>query len=77
MSEIWIPKAVKRKSALRKQLHMPEGQPISVGTLQQIKDKEKGEHVYSHGKSIIVTRQLKKRATLAMTLKKMQKKRNM
>jgi len=72
--KVWIPYAVKSKSALRKQLHVPVGQTISMGTLQEIKNKETGSHVQSHGKSVPVTKSLKKRATLAMTLKKLQKK---
>jgi hypothetical protein len=43
-------------------------------TLQKIKSQELHSHVISHGKSVPVTKCLKKRATLAMTLKKLQKK---
>lgn len=74
MTEYWIQKAIKGKSSLRKQLHTPEGQKIPDSILQQIKQKPKGSHVISHGKSITVTTKLKKRATLAMTLRKLQKK---
>jgi hypothetical protein len=74
MPKVWIPSAVKSKSALRKQLHMPEGEPINMGTLQKIKQQKLHSHVQSHGKSVPVTKCLKKRATLAMTLKKLQKK---
>jgi hypothetical protein len=74
MAEYWIQKAIKGKSSLRKQLHTPEGQKIPDSILQQIKSKPKGSHVQSHGHSIPVTPKLKKRATLAVTLRKLQKK---
>jgi hypothetical protein len=70
----WIPKAIKQKSSLRKQLHVPEGEPINTETLEKIKRQEKGSHISSHGKTVPVTKMLKKRATLALTLKNLQKK---
>jgi hypothetical protein len=70
--EVWIPKAIKSKSALKKQLHIPDGETISMTTLEEIKRKEPGTHIRSKGKQVKVTKCLKKRATLAMTLKKLQ-----
>jgi hypothetical protein len=70
--EIWIPQAIKSKSALKKQLHIPEGETINPATLEEIKRKEPGTHIRSKGKQVKVTRCLKKRATLALTLKKLQ-----
>lgn len=74
MVEYWIPKAIKSKSSLRKQLYIPKGQTISETTLEKIKEQPKGTHVQSHGHKVPVTSKLKKRATLAMTLKRLQKK---
>lgn len=71
---VWIPYAVKSKSALRSRLHVPVSEPIRMETLQKIKNQEVGSHVSSYGKSVPVTKALKKKATLAMTLKKLQKK---
>jgi hypothetical protein len=53
---------------------MPKGEPIKMETLEKIKKQDIGSHVQSHGKSVPVTKCLKKRSTLAMTLKKLQKK---
>jgi hypothetical protein len=74
MPGLWIQKAIKRKSSLRKSLHIPEGQKIPEGTLKQIKEKQVGSHIQSHGRSVPVTRTLKKRGTLATTLRRLQKK---
>jgi hypothetical protein len=72
MGEVWIPKAIKSKSALKKQLHIPEGETIPYNTLEDIKRKEPGTHIRSKGKQVKVTKRLKKSATLALTLKKLQ-----
>ena len=72
--KIWIPQAIHSKSELRKSLHVPTGQAIPEHTLNEIKRKQPGEHVMSHGKSVAITPKLKKRATLAKTLRDMQKK---
>jgi hypothetical protein len=70
--KVWIPTAIKSKSALKKELHIPEGETINPKVLEEIKRKETGAHVTSKGKSVKVTKLLKKRATLALTLKKLQ-----
>ena len=74
MKKYWIDEAVKRKSSLRDQLHIPKEKTIPQETLERIKHQEKGTRIKSFGKSVPVTAKLKKRATLAMTLKKLQKK---
>lgn len=74
MAEYWISKAIKQKSGLREQLHMKTGETIKPEVLEKIKAQPIGTHVVSHGKSVPVTKKLKKRATLAMTLKKLQRK---
>jgi hypothetical protein len=70
--KIWIPSAIKSKSNLKKTLHIPQGETINPKLLEDIKRKQTGEHVISKGKSVKVTKCLKKRATLALTLKKLQ-----
>ena len=74
MVDYWIPKAIKSKSSLRKQLHVPEGQKIDESVLHKIREQKKGTHVRSHGHTVTITTKLKKRAVLALTLKKMRKK---
>lgn len=56
----WIQKAIKKPGALHKALGVPEGKKIPEGKL------EKAEHSKSP--------KMRKRATLAETLKKMRKK---
>jgi hypothetical protein len=60
MAEKWIQKAIQHKGALRKALHVKEGEKIPSGKLK------KAEHSKNP--------KLKKRAVLAETLKKMHKK---
>lgn len=60
MAEKWIQKAIKHKGALRKSLHVKEGEKIPSSKLK------KAEHSKNPT--------LRKRAVLAETLKKMHKK---
>lgn len=60
MAEKWIQKAIKHKGALRKSLHVKEGEKIPSKKLK------KAEHSKNPT--------LRKRAVLAETLKKMHKK---
>ena len=74
MKQYWIDDAIKRKSGLRQELHVPKDKVIPNQTLEQIKNREQGERITSFGKKVTITKKLKKRATLAMTLKNLQKK---
>lgn len=56
----WIQGAIKKPGALHEALHVPEAKVIPVAKLEKA----------AHGKSPL----LRKRATLALTLKKMKKK---
>lgn len=60
MKEKWIQKAIKKPGALRKALHVKEGEKIPAAKL------EKAEHSKNP--------KMRKRAQLAETLKKMHKK---
>lgn len=60
MKEKWIQKAIKKPGALRKALHVKEGEKIPEAKL------EKAEHSKNP--------KMRKRAQLAETLKKMHKK---
>ena len=70
---LWIDKAIKRKSSFREQLHVPKGRNIPEGVINDIKDKPIGSKVTYRNKQFTVTQKLKKRAVLASTLKKFQK----
>ena len=69
----WIRKAIKRPGALSKQLDIPEEKNIPVTLLKKIKAAKVGDTVKNPTKTgrrrVKVTRKLKKRATLAFTLK--------
>jgi len=73
----WIQKAIKKPGALSKQLGIPEEEDIPVSLLKKIKNAEIGEVITNPTKKgkkkIKVTRKLKKRAVLALTLKKLSK----
>jgi hypothetical protein len=74
MAEYWIPKAIKSKSSLRRQLHVKTGENINPVVLEKIREQDVGTHVQTKGYKVPVTRKLKKRAVLALTLRKLQKK---
>lgn len=73
MAKKWIQKAGIRKGALSRQLEIPEEENIPVTLLNAIWYAEIGDTIQNPTKSgkrtIKVTRLLKKRAVLALTLK--------
>lgn len=71
--KLWIRGAIKRKGALRAQLGIKEGETIPVFILNRIVKAETGTSVAFKGKSIKVTTQLKRRALLALKLRRMPK----
>ncbi|MCD6148585.1 hypothetical protein J7J18_04390 [bacterium] len=77
--KMWIQEAVKKKGALSRQLGIPEDDTIPVTLLRKIAKTPIGRTITnptSKGKKRIkVTRLLKKRAVLALTLKKLKRKR--
>ena len=77
MASRWIQKAIKKPGALSRQLGIPEEENIPVTLLKKIRDAEIGETITNPTKKgkrkIKVTALLKKRAVLALTLKKLAK----
>jgi len=77
--KLWIKRALanRRKGALSRQLGIPEEDNIPVTLLKKIKHADIGEMVHNpatKGKSRIkVTRLLKRRAVMALTLKGLKK----
>ena len=75
----WIHKAVKKPGSLSRQLNIPEEQNIPKSLLQRIKSAKIGKTIKNPTKKgkrrIKVTRLLKKRAVLALTLKRVGKRR--
>jgi len=73
MAEKWIQKAGIRKGALSRQLGIPEEENIPITLLRKIQYAEIGDTIQNPTKSgkrtIKVTRLLKRRAVLAVTLK--------
>ena len=69
----WIQRAIKHKGALRRQLGIKEGEVIPVSLLQKIINTETGKTVSDKGRRIRVTTQLKRRAILALRLRRMPK----
>ena len=69
--KLWIPKL--KKGALSKQLSIPEHEDIPLGLLKKIKQSEPGVIIQNHTKTgkrkYKVTKLMKKRAVLALTLK--------
>jgi len=78
MVKKWIPRNLK-KGALSRQLGIPEEKNIPVTLLEKIRRAKIGKKIRNPtktGKRLIrVTRLLKKRAVLALTLKRITKKR--
>ena len=74
----WIQKTKLKKGVLSKQLRIPEERNIPFELLQRIKKAPIGTHIRNPnkiGKRIIpVTEKLKKRAVLALTLKRIKRK---
>ena len=77
MVKKWIPRNMKR-GALSRQLGIPEEKNIPVTLLEKIRKTEIGKRIRNPtetGKRLIrVTRLLKKRAVMALTLKRLSKK---
>lgn len=77
----WIPRGKEgiKKGALSKQLGIPEKQNIPMGLLEDIKRAEVGAVIQNrHGigkREIKITALIKKRANMAMTLKRIGRKR--
>jgi len=69
---LWIQKArnPKKKGALHRELGIPHGKPIPVGTLRKIEKQKVGTHIRSGGKSRTVTPLMKKRANFALNVRK-------
>jgi len=76
---LWIHKAVKKRGALSRQLNIPIEKDIPKTLLRKIKATETGETIRNPTKTgkrrIKVTKLLKKRATLALTLKELPRRR--
>ncbi len=74
----WIRKAVKKKGGLSRQLNIPEKENIPVSLLKKIRNAKIGTTITNPTKTgkkkIKVTRKLKRRAVLALTLKKLGRK---
>ena len=62
-----------KKGALSRQLGIPEEKNIPMTLLNKLKKIEVGESFEHNGKKMKMTSALKKRITLAITLKKMKK----
>jgi uncharacterized protein with WD repeat len=62
-----------KKGALSRQLGIPEEDNIPMSLLNKLKKIEVGEEFEHKGKKMKMTAPLKKRITLAITLKKMKK----
>ena len=75
----WIRRSVKKKGGLSRQLGIPEKDNIPVTLLKKIKAAPIGSTVSNPTKTgkrrIKVTRKMKQRATLALTLKRFSRKR--
>ena len=73
MKSKWIKNALKqhKKGALHKQLEIPQEQTIPVSLLIRIKNAKLNSYITGTTKPIKITRLLKRRAILALNLKKM------
>jgi hypothetical protein len=73
----WIQAAVRRKGALSKQLGIPEEKNIPVTLLERIRKAKIGTTIKNPTKTgkrtIKVTNKLKRRAVLALTLKRLRR----
>lgn len=74
MAKKWIKKVQLKKGALSRQLGIPEKDNIPFTLLEKIKKAKIGDRIQNPTKSgkreIKVTRKLKKRAVLALTMKR-------
>ena len=73
----WIQSAIKQKGALSRQLGIPIEKNIPISLLEKIRNAKIGSTITNPTKTgkrrIKVTRLLKKRAVLALTLKRLRK----
>lgn len=69
-SKRWIQMINLKKGTLSRQLGIPQKEKIPIGILKQVKEKEVGQKIRVKGKSIPITLLLKRRANLAMNLKR-------
>jgi len=73
----WIQKAIKKPGALSRQLGIPIKKNIPISLLKKIRNAKIGSTITNPTKTgkrrIKVTRLLKKRAALALTLKRLKK----
>jgi hypothetical protein len=67
---LWIQQAIKQPGALRRQLGIKSGQKIPESVLQRLAEAGIGARVKADG-TVTVTRQLKRRAVLARTLRRL------
>lgn len=74
MAKKWIKKTQLKKGALSRQLGVPEKDNIPFTLLEKIKKAKIGDRISNPTKSgkreIKITRKLKKRAVLALTMKR-------
>ena len=75
----WIQSAIKKKGALSRQLGIPIKKNIPISLLEKIRNAKIGSTITNPTKTgkrrIKVTRLLKKRAVLALTLKRLSRRR--
>jgi len=73
----WIQSAIKKKGALSRELGIPIEKNIPISLLEKIRNAKIGSTITNPTKTgkrrIKVTRLLKKRAVLALTLKRLRK----
>ena len=71
----WIQKAVdpKKRGSLHRQLGFPRCEMIPGDLLRAVKTAEPGQVVRASGKRVRITKLMKKRANLAVTLRRMKK----
>jgi hypothetical protein len=71
----WIQGAVnpRKRGSLHRQLGVPKGEKIPKDLLNAVKAAEPGRVVRAGGKRVRVTRLMKKRANLAVTLRKVRR----
>lgn len=75
----WIRHSIKKKGGLSRQLGIPEKENIPVTLLKRVKQAKTGTTITNPTKTgkkkIRVTKKMKKRAILALTLKRFKKRR--
>jgi hypothetical protein len=71
----WIQRAVdpRKRGSLHRQLGVPKGEKIPRELLNAVKTAEPGRVVRASGKRIRVTKLMKKRVNLAVTLRKVRR----